>query len=210
MSREAKASTQQEAQWREQRRQNVARYKAACEALSAAIVEHAGDFLIYRARVIAGVANRGPLPAAAEAVIEAEGVAFAEAMRDGLERVPWLVIAPWLRGRRPDDTAPSEIAPLATLADGFLRLLSTSHGYPLHPGGLSHQPLDSGAWPDTRQVHERRITAAARLGFLNEPQFECVVVARPHPVIVKFRAVADAAMWVDQLDVREAREKVIA
>jgi hypothetical protein len=195
-----KVSREQERQWKAVRAERVQRYLDACEELSAAIVENAGEFLVHRGRQIAAnLPTRGGLPPAAEQVLQAQAPALSAALADGLRRIRWLAIAPWLRTHAGGDAVPSELAPLERIVDASLGILSTNFGLPLHPAGVfAHQPLASEAWPSVRRERVRaavQVTIAGRL-------HEWTLRETQHPIQMKFRAVAEAASVLDQHDIK--------
>jgi hypothetical protein len=199
----ARVSREQERAWKAIRAERVQVYLDACSELSNAIVENAGEFLVHRGRQIAAnLPTRGGLPPAAEQVLQAQAPALAASLSDGLGRVRWLQAAPWLRTHAGGERIPPELTPLEALVDASLRVLSTSYGLPLHPAGVfAHQPLASEAWPSVRHERVRAAVKVAHGGRVHEWELRAV----PHPVQVKFRAVAEAASVLDAHDVREEK-----
>jgi len=197
-------SKRERQEWREIRLRRVEAYLVACEGLKTAIVAHAGDFLLTRGERIGACANR-PLPPEAKALLRETGPGFAAALKDALPRVPWLRVAPYLRGHAVGDTPPIEVQPIERIVEGFLEPLRTAYGLPLHPMGgagaaIRQQPLASESWPQTQRVRRCVISPAARFGF--EPRRELAEIVEPHPALAAFREVARCASQLDALDLK--------
>lgn len=188
------------------RRENVDRYLAACATTSAAICDPANlaDFLFYRAHIIADCCQR-TLPSAAVVTVREAVPGLSASLAEGLQRVPWLQIAPWLRAHLLRDDPPVELQPLERLVLAALDSLRTTWGYLLQPRGseglIRQQPLDSACWPSLRT--EQRLTHYYYEGMRwDAPE----VVSQQHPIHAFFQAAMKAAEWIDARDIREAKE----
>ena len=203
------AEQRQAKRWREQRLQNIATYEAACHALADAIVTYAADFLRWRADVLARCVGR-ELGGAATAITEAQAAPLRVSLAEGLSRVPWLDVAAYLRPRQPGPP-PVELAPLEQLVEASLAPLRTEFGVPLHPkgewGAVYHSPLAGECWPSVVHVMETQ-SYGHEWGIPSRIERH---VRKAHPIHRNFRAVSDAAQWIDARAVQEAqKEKVTA
>jgi hypothetical protein len=190
--------------WEPWERERVDQYLTACHELADAIIEHAPSFLVFRGKMMAHCSNR-EFPAAAEAVLEAEGAALAVELKEALARVDWLPLWAFLRRREGDDP-PRELAPLTGLVENHLAPLRALYGLPVRPTSglqkpLDHCPLTSSGWPGP--TREKRCVGRSYPGLPPWRVLEDVWV--PHPVHAKFRAVAVAAQGVETIRNKENR-----
>ncbi len=191
-AREATVTVEQEAEWKVIRAARFAAYLDRCADLSDAVVEHAGDFLLFRGQQIA----RDSLSAEVEADVQANGIALSSMLEEALSELDWRTVARWLRGHNAGERAPREISGLEELVDGLLR----PHFSSLHPSGsFPHQPLASESWPSRIRKRVRRTAPVAIGGRL----YECTTEETEHPVMHKFRLVIDAASRLDAYDLRK-------
>lgn len=201
----ARPSKAQREEWAKIRARRVAAYRAACDALAAVIVQHAGDLLEQRANVIAACVRR-PLAPEIVRTLREGGPALGMALEEAFKAVDWLPLAPYLRSHNVGDAPPSEFSPLEAIVESALSPLRSQRGLPLRPPGesgkaLSHTPLDSAHWPSTVRV--RRCVVRMQSGLA--PWRESVEVDEPHAVQSAFRKVADLAGELDALDIREGQ-----